>query len=64
MAESLESIDDETEYDAARALVRSPAAARPTRRRAARQLVGLLAREGYSPGLSMRVVGEALDEAP
>ncbi len=55
-------IDDETEYDAARALVekklRSTRNADPQARW--RQLVGLLARRGYSPGLSMRVVGDVL----
>jgi regulatory protein len=60
--ESLESIDDETEYDAARALVekklRSTRNAEPQARW--RQLVGLLARRGYSPGLSMRVVKDLL----
>jgi regulatory protein len=62
VAESLESIDDETEYDAARALVekklRSSRTTDPQARW--RQLVGLLARRGYSPGLSMRVVGDVL----
>jgi regulatory protein len=62
VADSLASIDDETEYAAARALVekklRSTRNADPQARW--RQLVGLLARRGYSPGLSMRVVGDVL----
>jgi regulatory protein len=62
VADSVASIDDETEYDAARALVekklRSTRNADPRARW--RQLVGLLARRGYSPGLSMRVVGDVL----
>jgi regulatory protein len=60
--ESLETIDDEAEYDAARLLVekklRSTRNAEPQARW--RQLVGLLARRGYSPGLSMRVVKDVL----
>jgi regulatory protein len=62
VADSLASIDENTEYDAARALVekklRSTRNAEPQARW--RQLVGLLARRGYSPGLSMRVVGDVL----
>lgn len=66
VADSLEAIDDETEYDAARALVekklRSTRNADPQARW--RQLVGLLARRGYAPGLAMRVVADVLkDEA-
>lgn len=61
--ESLESIDDETEYDAARALVekklRSTRTADPQARW--RQLVGVVARRGYSPALSMRVVRDVLE---
>jgi regulatory protein len=62
VADSLASIDDDTEYDAARALVvkklRSTRNADPQARW--RQLVGQLARRGYSPGLAMRVVGDVL----
>ncbi len=62
VADSLAAIDDETEYDAARALVdkklRSTRNADPQARW--RQLVGLLARRGYSPALSMRVVRDVL----
>ncbi len=60
--ESLESIDDETEYAAARGMVekklRSTRNADPQARW--RQLVGLLARRGYAPGLAMRVVKDVL----
>jgi len=62
VSESLAAIDDDAEYDAARALVekklRSTRNADPRARW--RQLVGLLARRGYPPGLAMRVVGEVL----
>jgi len=62
VADSLASIDDGTEYDAARSLVekklRSTRNADPQARW--RQLVGLLARRGYPPGLAMRVVGDVL----
>lgn len=58
----LTSIDDETEYAAATALVtrklRATRHASPQARW--RQLVGVLARRGYSPGVAMRVVGDVL----
>jgi regulatory protein len=62
VSDSLADIDDETEYTAARALVekklRSTRVADPRARW--RQLVGLLARRGYSSGLAMRVVRDVL----
>jgi regulatory protein len=62
VADSLASVDENAEYDAARSLVerklRSTRNAEPQARW--RQLVGLLARRGYSPSLSMRVVGDVL----
>jgi regulatory protein len=65
VAESLQSIDDEREVEAARRLVdkklRSSRVSDPQARW--RQLVGLLARRGYPPGVAMRVVAEALSEA-
>jgi len=68
--ESLATIDEDAERDAAHDLVakklRSVRNADPQKQW--RQLVGLLARRGYSPALSMRVVAEALkadaDEVP
>jgi regulatory protein len=63
VADSLAAIDENTEYHAARVLVekklRSTRNADPQARW--RQLVGLLARRGYSPTLSMRVVGDLLE---
>ncbi len=62
VSDSLEQIDDETEYDGARRLVekklRSARNADPQARW--RQLVGVLARRGYSSGLAMRVVADVL----
>lgn len=67
-AESLDGIDETTEYVAARRLVDKKLRSTRTSERNAqwRQLVGLLARRGYSSTLSMRVVAEALsaEEAP
>lgn len=61
-ADSLSDIDDEQEYDAARRLVekklRSTRGADPRARW--RQLVGVLARRGYSAPLSVRVVADVL----
>jgi regulatory protein len=62
--ESLTGIDDEAESDAAMALLqkklRSTRNADPQARW--RQLVGLLARRGYSADVAVRVVKEALEE--
>lgn len=62
LADSLAGIDDEAEYAAARRLVDKKAVS--TRHRPPdarwRQLVGLLARRGYSSALSIRVVADAL----
>lgn len=61
-ADALESVDAERELAAARELVRRRLPATegldPVAR--ARRLAGLLARKGYSGGLAMRVVREAL----
>jgi regulatory protein len=62
ITESLEAVDDEAEYDAARALVEKKL--RSTRDADSqarwRQLVGLLARRGYPPAVSIRVVRDVL----
>lgn len=62
IAESLERLDPDTELEAARRLVGRKLGA--TRRLPAdvrfRRLTGLLARKGYPPGMSLRVVREAL----
>lgn len=64
VAGSVREIDEETEYAAARALVekklRSSRTTDPTAKW--RQLVGMLARKGYSAALSMRVVADAVRE--
>lgn len=63
-AESLQAIDDDAEYAASLRLVQKKM--RSTRsvdeRARWRQLVGVLARKGYSPALCMRVVADALAE--
>ena len=60
--QALEQIDDDTELAAARELARRRARATrgldPVKRR--RRLAGMLARKGYSPGVTMRAVAEAL----
>ncbi|MGI5203163.1 regulatory protein RecX [Spirillospora sp. CA-108201] len=62
--EAVETLDSDQEEQTARALVarKLPATrgADPTKRM--RRLVGMLARKGYSPALSYRVVKEALSE--
>ena len=62
VTESLDGIDDDAEYDAARGLVekklRSTRNADPNARW--RQLVGLLARRGYSSATAVRVVADVL----
>ncbi len=64
VADSLREIDEDMEYAAARALVdkllRSTRTTDPTARW--RQLVGMLARKGYSAALSVRVVADAVRE--
>lgn len=66
IADSIASVDDETEYEAARSLVeRKLRSTRSTDPRARwRQLVGLLARRGYGSEVSYRVVRDALDNEP
>jgi regulatory protein len=61
-AEALESVDPERELAAARELVRRrlPATEGLDPAARTRRLAGLLARKGYSGGLAMRVVREAL----
>ena len=63
VAEAVEAVDDEAEAAAARALVdrRLPGMRRLPSEVRLRRLVGQLARKGYSGGLAMRVVREALD---
>ncbi len=60
--QALEQIDDDDELTAARELaVRKARTSRgldPVKRR--RRLAGMLARKGYSPGVAMRAVDEAL----
>ena len=65
VADAVEAIDDDAEAAAARALVarRLPAMRSLPAEVRMRRLVGQLARKGYSGGLAMRVVREALDEA-
>lgn len=62
--DAVESLDPAEEEETARALVArklpSTRSADPAKRM--RRLVGMLARKGYSPGLSYRVVKEALAE--
>ncbi|SFN12970.1 MULTISPECIES: recombination regulator RecX [Actinomadura] len=62
--EAVESLDPAREEETARALVtrrlRATRGADPAKRM--RRLVGMLARKGYPPGLSYRVVKEALAE--
>ena len=62
--DAVESLDPAEEEETARALVArrlpSTRGADPAKRM--RRLVGMLARKGYSPGLSYRVVKEALAE--
>ena len=62
VAEALEAVDDDSELAAARELVRRrlPATAGLDRATRTRRLAGLLARKGYSGGVAMRVVREAL----
>src|SRR5690625_1853521 len=61
-AQALEQIDDDDELTAARDLAERRARATrgldPVKRR--RRLAGMLARKGYSPGVAMRAVDEAL----
>jgi regulatory protein len=59
---TLETVTPDEERAAAEALVRKKLAStsRLERQARVRRLVGLLARRGYSPGLSMAVVLEAL----
>jgi regulatory protein len=61
-AEALEAVDSERELAAARELVRRrlPATEGLDPAARTRRLAGLLARKGYSGGLAMRVVREAL----
>nr|WP_306303227.1 regulatory protein RecX [Actinomadura chibensis] len=62
--DAVDALDPEQEEHTARALVdrklRSTRGADPTKRM--RRLVGMLARKGYSPALSYRLVKEALAE--
>jgi regulatory protein len=64
-AEAVDLVDDEDERAAARRLVerKLPAMRRLDRATAARRLMGMLARKGYSGGLAAAVVREALDDA-
>lgn len=62
VAETLADVDDDSEYAAARQLVLKKLRSTRTVDEKARwrQLVGLLARRGYSSALAMRVVADAL----
>jgi len=64
-AAAVSTVDSEAEERRARELVRRrlPAVATADEATAVRRLVGLLARKGYPPGLSYRVVREELREA-
>jgi regulatory protein len=64
VAAALDAVDDQTEVETARALVRRrlPSTRHlPTQARV-RRLVGLLARKGYPPGTAFRVVRELLEQ--
>ena len=59
--EALETVDDEAEATAARALVdRKLRTARGTPDQVFRRLVGMLARKGYPAGIAIRAVKDAL----
>ncbi len=62
---AVETIDADSEREAAAGLVarRVPSLRGLTRETRIRRLVGLLARKGYSGGLAMSVVRDAVDEA-
>lgn len=62
--QALSQVDPERERAAARAIVdaRLPGMARLDRAARIRRLQGLLGRRGYSAGLAMAVISEALDE--
>ena len=62
MAEAVDAIGPEDEWAAARDLVarRLPASRGLTREARMRRLAGMLARKGYSGGLAMAVVRDAL----
>jgi len=64
--EALASVDDDAERDTARRLVerRLPSVRGLERSRAERRLVGMLARRGYGPGVSVDVVRDALRARP
>lgn len=66
IAESLEQVDDEAEYDTARALLvkRLPSVRNKDPQARWRQLVGFLARRGYPPSLASSVVRDVLAELP
>jgi regulatory protein len=61
--EALSQLDDEAEVDAARELVRRklPGTRRLDRDARIRRLAGMLGRKGYSAGVALRVVRDALD---
>ena len=63
-AQAVGMVDDEDERSAARRLVqrRLPALQRLDEATTTRRLLGMLARKGYSSGMAMSVVREALDE--
>ncbi|HET7529724.1 MAG TPA: regulatory protein RecX [Mycobacteriales bacterium] len=63
--EAVSGVSTDDEEAAARALVarRLPAMARLARETQTRRLVGMLGRKGFSPGLAMKVVREALSAA-
>lgn len=63
--QALDTVDDESEVDRARELVRRKLRGTGSVDRTARtrRLVGVLARKGYSEGLAFRVVREELDAA-
>ncbi len=64
IGEALGELDSDTEEETARALVeRKLRSTRGEPEAVLRKLVGMLARKGYAPGLSFRVVKEALERA-
>lgn len=62
IAEAVDGVDPEDEMEAARVLVRRklPSLERFDRATVVRRLVGMLARKGYSPGVSYQVVREEI----
>lgn len=63
VAEALSTVDEESEVERARELVRRklPSTARLDATKRTRRLVGMLARKGYGEGMAFRVVREEIE---